>query len=76
VRGLGDYVKSALEAVGLTRTRWNAVRQALGLKKSCGCVKRQDALNKVGDAIISPRISATPHSMIPCRPESLTDQKN
>jgi len=50
VRGLGDYLKSALEVCGLTRKRWVAVKQVCGIKsKGCGCGKRREKVNRWGD---------------------------
>jgi hypothetical protein len=50
VRGLGDYLKSALDACGMTRRRWIAVKNLCGVKgKSCGCGKRQEKVNRWGD---------------------------
>lgn len=43
---LGDAVASVLSAVGITKERVKAV-----VGKDCGCTARQEALNRVGDAI-------------------------
>ena len=45
--GLGDHVASALDAVGTTKERVQAVASAVGVK-DCGCKKRQEALNNLG----------------------------
>lgn len=49
VRGLGDYLKSILEAFGLTRARWLAFKSSLGLKRCCLCSQRQEKVNRWGD---------------------------
>lgn len=41
--GLGDMVKGALSAIGITEER---VSKAIG--RPCGCGKRAEALNKLG----------------------------
>ena len=33
--------------VGITEKRYNDVRRAAGIKKPCGCKKRQKRLNRV-----------------------------
>lgn len=48
--GLGDMVASGLAAVGITKERAQAVANAVGVK-DCGCVKRQSALNKLGEKL-------------------------
>ena len=45
--GLGDRVASALDAVGITKKRVQAVASAVGIK-DCGCAKRQERLNELG----------------------------
>ena len=50
VPGLGDMVASGLAAVGITKERAQAVANAVGVK-DCGCVKRQSALNKLGEKL-------------------------
>jgi hypothetical protein len=40
--GLGDYVASALDAVGITKERVEAV-----VGGPCGCQERQDVMNEV-----------------------------
>lgn len=49
-RGLGDMVADGLSAVGVTKERVQAVASVVGVK-DCGCVKRQAALNKLGERI-------------------------
>lgn len=41
--GLGDYVASALDAVGITKQRFEAV-----VGGPCGCQERQESLNEWG----------------------------
>lgn len=45
--GLGDRVASALDAVGITKARVQAVASMVGVK-DCGCKQRQQALNAIG----------------------------
>ena len=45
--GLGDIVKSGLEAVGITEDR---VKKATG-KRECGCARRRAKLNRLGRKI-------------------------
>ena len=45
--GLGDRTRMALEAVGITKARVQAVADAAGLG-DCGCDERRDALNRWG----------------------------
>ena len=45
--GLGDMVKSGLEAVGITEDR---VKKATG-KRECGCARRRASLNRFGRKI-------------------------
>ena len=45
-KGLGDFVAAGLESIGITKKR---VRKILG--GSCGCQRRQVALNKIGRRI-------------------------
>jgi hypothetical protein len=48
--GLGDMVAAGLDAVGITKERVQAVASAVGVK-DCGCRKRQDALNRLGEKL-------------------------
>lgn len=48
--GLGDMVAAGLDAVGITKQRVQAVASAVGVK-DCGCRKRQDALNRLGEKL-------------------------
>lgn len=46
--GLGDRVAAGLAAVGITKervSRWTG-------KKDCGCKKRQELLNKLGQKVV------------------------
>lgn len=45
--GLGDRARLALEAVGITKARAQAVATAFGLG-DCGCDERREALNQWG----------------------------
>lgn len=45
--GLGDYVADGLAAVGITKER---VSKVLG--RDCGCKKRQQLLNKIGQKVV------------------------
>lgn len=45
--GLGDRVASALDAVGITKERVQAVASKVGVK-DCGCAKRQQKWNEIG----------------------------
>lgn len=46
--GLGNLVESALEEVGITKNRWIAFKQKMGLPATCGCSRRKEYLNKLG----------------------------
>ena len=46
-RGLGDLIEMLLSTVGITKARYQRLRQAVGLKKPCGCGARQKALNRI-----------------------------
>lgn len=41
--GLGDYVANALDAIGITKSRVEAV-----VGGPCGCAERQEKLNEIG----------------------------
>jgi len=45
--GLGDLVAAGLDAVGITKSRVQAVASAVGIK-DCGCRGRQAAMNAAG----------------------------
>lgn len=45
--GLGDRLASALNAVGITKDRVQAVASKVGVK-DCGCKQRQQKLNELG----------------------------
>lgn len=45
-RGLGDIVKDGLSAIGITEER---VSKLLG--RPCGCGKRREALNRLGEKL-------------------------
>lgn len=47
-KGLGDHVADGLAAVGITKER---VSRLTG-KKDCGCKKRQELLNKLGQRVV------------------------
>lgn len=47
-KGLGDHVADGLAAVGITKER---VSRLTG-KKDCGCKKRQELLNKIGQRVV------------------------
>lgn len=46
-KGLGDHVADGLAAVGITKER---VSKVLG--RDCGCKKRQELLNKIGQKVV------------------------
>lgn len=46
--GLGDWVAKTLGTVGITKERAQRVANALGIE-DCGCEKRQEWLNEVGE---------------------------
>lgn len=46
-KGLGDHVADGLAAVGITKER---VSKVLG--RDCGCKKRQELLNKLGQKVV------------------------
>ena len=45
--GLGDRTAAMLARIGITEKRYNKARRAIGIKKPCGCKKRQQKLNRV-----------------------------
>lgn len=47
--GLGDLVAAGLHRVGLTPARYANAKAAVGLKRKCGCRKRQRKLNELGN---------------------------
>ena len=48
--GLGDRVAAVLSAVGITEDRAQAVAKSVGIK-DCGCKRRREALNKLGEKL-------------------------
>jgi hypothetical protein len=46
--GLGDQVEKMLKSLGITQERYVQVKQLFGLPPTCGCAKRREWLNKVG----------------------------
>lgn len=46
--GLGDYIATALQFVGITPERYVAAKAAVRLKKKCRCKERQELLNSLG----------------------------
>lgn len=62
--GLGDYVASALSAVGITKDLAQAAAAAVGIS-DCGCGKRQAAANALGHKYLGlPAGSTAPPSDI------------
>ena len=59
--GLGDIMASALDAVGITKERVQAVASAVGVQ-DCGCKKRQAALNALGTKLGLPPGQTPPGS--------------
>jgi hypothetical protein len=45
-KGLGDYVESALQTIGITEERFSRL-----VGKPCGCKKRKRLLNKLGQKL-------------------------
>jgi hypothetical protein len=45
---LGDYTEQLLASVGITKDRYAAAKEALGLPPTCGCASRQAWLNRAG----------------------------
>lgn len=46
--GLGDWVERQLSRVGITRARYLAVKQWLGLAPVCNCEQRKAIINRFG----------------------------
>lgn len=46
--GLGDYVAACLHMIGVTPQLVANAKAAVGLKRKCGCRKRQRVLNSLG----------------------------
>jgi hypothetical protein len=51
LHNLGDHVAVMLAQIGITKERYRKAKEKLGLGSSCGCEKRQEALNEAGRAI-------------------------
>ncbi len=49
--GLGDYVAAGLHMIGVTPQLVANAKAAVGLKRRCGCRKRQRVLNQIGRAL-------------------------
>lgn len=49
--GLGDMLAAGLEAVGITKERYQIAKEKLGLQRSCNCGRRQKKLNELGKKI-------------------------
>ena len=47
--GLGDDLAAALARAGLTKALYIRLRRKIGLRKPCGCRKRQKKLNEIGN---------------------------
>lgn len=41
-------VAAGLEAIGITKERYQIAKEKLGLQRSCNCGKRQKRLNEIG----------------------------
>ena len=48
---LGDEVEKALTVLGITKQRYRAAKEALGLPPTCDCAKRQKWLNQMGERL-------------------------
>lgn len=54
--GLGDRVRRGLDSIGITRQRyWRAMiyLRLADPSKGCGCGKRAEKLNRIGDSLLS-----------------------
>lgn len=49
--GLGDRVEQALTAVGITKERYQEVKEAIGLPPGCDCEIRKQWLNRLGERL-------------------------
>jgi hypothetical protein len=49
--GLGDRLAAGLAHIGITHRRIRTWKRALGLAPKCGCHRRQQALNNLGDSL-------------------------
>ena len=47
--GWGDAVTTALKKIGVTEEGYKAAKQLFGLPPTCGCAKRREWLNRVGE---------------------------
>ena len=48
---LGDQIETALSAVGVTKTRWLAVKSIIGLPETCSCKERLAWLNRLDEQL-------------------------
>lgn len=51
VLGWGDKVEWLLSKVGITKARVTKVTKAITGKPTCGCSKRQQTLNEIGETL-------------------------
>ena len=47
--GWGDKVAVLLKRIGVTEEGYKAVKEKFGLPPTCGCAKRREWLNRVGE---------------------------
>jgi hypothetical protein len=48
---LGDLVETALTSVGITKERWVAAKEIIGMPPACDCEDRKLYLNKLGEQL-------------------------
>lgn len=48
--GWGDKVESALKSMGIDEDLYVSIKEKFGLPPKCGCKKRKEWLNRVGEA--------------------------
>ena len=47
-QGLGNYTEQLLTSIGITKELFIEAKQLFGLAPTCGCAKRREWLNRVG----------------------------
>lgn len=48
---LGDKIEEGLTSLGITKERWIATKEQLGLPATCQCAERQAWLNKIDEQL-------------------------
>ena len=46
---LGDWMEARLTSLGITKERYVAIKESIGLPPTCNCAARQEYMNRVGE---------------------------